>query len=88
MKELLRKKQDFVFNATNISPDIRSKYISFWTSYKAYVSIVFIETDWGENLQRNYDRDNSVPKSVIENMLSRLTPPERYEAHEVIWKCI
>lgn len=88
MKELLRKRQNFVFNATNITPDIRSKYISLWMSYKAYVSIVYLETYWEENLRRNLARDDSVPLSVIEKMISKLIPPERYEAHEVIWKCI
>ena len=88
MKELLRQKRDFVFNATNIRPDIRSQMISLWTSYKAYVRIVFLETGWEENIRRNLARDAGVPQSVIEDMLSRLTPPERFEAHEVIWKCI
>ena len=88
MKELLRRKQAFVFNATNITPDIRSKYISLWISYKAYVSIVFLETSMEENRRRNTERADSVPESVIAGMLSKLTPPERFEAHEVIWKCI
>ena len=88
MKGLLRKKLNFVFDATNITQDIRSKYISLWMSYKAYVSIVFLETGWEENIRRNLARDDSVPLSVIENMISKLIPPERHEAHDVIWKCI
>lgn len=88
MTEMLRKKRDFVFNATNITPDIRSKMISLWMSYKAYVRVVFLETSWNENLRRNIGRDDCVPRYVIEKMLSKLIPPERFEAHEVDWICV
>lgn len=88
IQALLRQKRNVVFNATNLTPDLRSKTIRLFLSYKAFVSIVYLETDWQENLRRNAGRDGSVPRSVIEKMLSKLTPPRRHEAHEVIWKCI
>jgi len=50
--------------------------------------MVFLETDYQENLYRNKNRKDMVPSSVIDKMLAKLTPPERFEAHEVNWICI
>ena len=87
-KELLRQQKSFVWNATSITPDIRAKHISLFCSYKAFVKIVFLETEWGTNLSRNKNRKDSVPQSVIEKMLAKFIPPERFEAHSVKWICI
>lgn len=87
-KQLLREKRSFVWNATNITADLRSRLVSLFVRYRAYVRIVFLETEWEENKRRNAGRRDAVPENVIETMLSRLTPPERFEAHEVCWQCI
>ena len=52
------------------------------------VKIVFLETDYAENLDRNQRRRYAVPPDVIDKMLSKLVPPERFEAHEVDWRCV
>ena len=82
-KELLRKKQPFVWNATNITSDIRALLIPLFEDYGASVKIVFLETDWNEQLRRNSSRKSEVPESAIKKMLSRLEPPEAYEAQTV-----
>lgn len=87
-KQLLRQKKSFVWNATSITPDIRSKMIALFQSYNAYTRIVYLETDYKENLYRNKSRKSAVAPSVIDKMLERITPPERFEAHEVDWICI
>lgn len=87
-KQLLRQKRSFVWNATSVTPDIRTKLISLFTSYHAYVKIVFLETDYAENLFRNKNRKDVVPQSVIDKMLAKFTPPERFEAHKIEWLCI
>lgn len=87
-KQLLRQKKSFVWNAASVTPDIRTKLISLFTNYHAYVKIVFLETDYEENLYRNKNRKDTVPQSVIDKMLKKLIPPERFEAHEVNWLCI
>lgn len=87
-KQLLRDKRSFVWNATSVTPDIRSRLISLFSSYNAYVKIVFLETEWNENLRRNMERPDPVPEYVIESMLAKLTLPERFEAHEVSWNCV
>ena len=87
-KQYLREKQSFIWNATSITADIRSQLINLFIRYHAYVKIVFLETEWEENLRRNAGRLDKVPESVIERMLTKLVPPERFEAHEVDWICI
>jgi predicted kinase len=82
-KEYLRKKQPFVWNATNITTDIRKLLIPLFEDYGASVKIVFLETEWNEGIRRNSSRQAEVPKHAIEKMLSRLEPPEPYEAQTV-----
>ena len=84
-KEYLRKKQPFVWNATNITPDIRQKQIRLFTGYKAAVKIVFLETAWEETLHRNQNRLEAVPESVINHMLEKLVMPNMSETHEAEW---
>lgn len=87
-REYLRKKQEFVWNATSISPQIREMQISLFEDYGASVQTVFLETEWNKELIRNRNREERVPESVIENMLSRLVLPERFESEKVLWKVI
>lgn len=87
-KQLLRSKRSFVWNATNLTADLRSGLITLFTGYRAKVKIVYLETEYALDLERNAAREDAVPQSVIERMLSKLSPPERHEAHEVEWKCV
>jgi predicted kinase len=87
-KEYLRKKQPFVWNATNISEQIRSAQISLFEDYGASVRTVFLETEWGEEMRRNGERKATVPTSAIEKMLQKLEIPERSESAEVEWKIV
>lgn len=87
-RELLRKKQSFVWNATNILPMTRKKLVELFASYGASVRLVYLETEWDEQLRRNAGRKDAVPGSAISNMLEKLTPPERFEAHRVEWHCV
>lgn len=87
-KALLRQKKPFVWNATNISPMTRQKQVELFQAYGASVRILYLETDWDEQLRRNAGRRTAVPESVIRDMLGKLTPPERYEAPRVVWSCV
>lgn len=84
-KEYLRRHQPFVWNATNLTTDTRRKLISLFESYKARVRIVYLETDWQTQRQRNASRPDQVPVTVITSMLSKLTLPEVHEAAKVEW---
>lgn len=87
-KEYLRKKQPFVWNATNLTPDLRGRLIELFVNYHASVRIVYLETDWATQMSRNKNRKEEVPINVIEHMRENLVLPERYEAHKVEWYCV
>lgn len=87
-RELLRKKQPFVWNATNVSPMVRGKQIQLFTQYHASTRIVYLETDWNGQLRRNAGRPDAVPEAVICHMMEELVLPEAKEAHRVEWNCI
>lgn len=87
-KEYLRKKIPFIWNATDLTPMIRGKQERLFEDYKASVRIVYLETEWEEQMRRNESRKETVPQAVIEKMLGTLILPERFEAHQVEWKCV
>ena len=87
-RELLRKKQSFVWNATNLSPMVRGKQIRLFTQYRASTRIVYLETDWEEELRRNASRLDEVPEQAICHMIEELVPPETKEAQRVEWYTI
>lgn len=87
-RELLRKHQSFVWNATNLSPMVRRKQIDLFASYRASVRIVYLETPWRELLRRNRNRKAVVPEQVICHLMDSLIPPEASEAHRVEWHCV
>ena len=84
-KELLRKKQPFIWNATSLIPALRKTQVSLFENYGASVKILFLETEWAENLKRDAERKHTVSEKVIADMLSRFIPPEAFEAKEVEW---
>lgn len=87
-RELLRKKQPFVWNATNLSPMVRKKQIKMFTQYHASTRIVYLETDWQEQLCRNENRTDAVPVQAVYHMMEDLVPPEVQEAAVVAWVCV
>ncbi len=84
-RELLRKKISFVWNATNVTPEMRRKQIDLFEKYDAYTHIVFLETDLETEYERNRGRADAVPSSVIDRLLSKTEPPMSWEAHRVEW---
>lgn len=84
-KVYLRKHQPFVWNATNITRDTRQKQISLFERYGASVRIIYLETDWSTQIQRNSGREAEVPAEAIEKMLRKTVPPMPEEAETVEW---
>lgn len=84
-RELLRRRQPFVWNATNITAQTRGGLISLFEEYGASVRTVFLETEWQEQLRRNAEREAEVPTLAIERMLAKLKLPERSESEQVLW---
>ena len=84
-RQLLRRKQSFVWNATSLVPDFRRRQLELFRDYGAFTEIVVLETSWKEGLRRNKDRSAVVPEGVIDEMLGRFSPPSVREAHEISW---
>ncbi|MGN0465551.1 MAG: AAA family ATPase [Lachnospiraceae bacterium] len=85
-KVYLRAHQSFVWNATDITKDTRQKQIRLFERYGAMVRIIYLETNWGTQLERNSSRLDEVPVAAIEKMLRKTVPPMPEEAMTVEWK--
>ncbi len=85
---LLRERQPFVFNATNLSPANRGRWTDLFHRYGAAVRIEYLEAGWEERRRRNLSRRDSVPESVVARMLRSLEPPLLTEAEDVRWICV
>lgn len=79
----MRKKASFVFNATNISSDLRSKWISLFIEYGARVKIIYLEVPYLKMIEQNRNREHIVPEKVVEKLLAKLELPNYNEAHGI-----
>ena len=87
-REYLRRRQPFVWNATDITRATRQQLVSLFESYGARVHIIWLETGWQTLLERNAPRPDAVPRPAIEAMLGKLELPEACEAARVDWLCV
>ena len=83
----LRAKQNFVWNATNITRQMRSQLVALFTDYNARVKLVYVERPYKIWLQQNAGREAAVPLNVLARMLRKLEVPRLSEAHEVVYIC-
>lgn len=81
----LRDGVNFVWNATNVTLQMRRMLIDFFASYNARVRIVYVETPWPELVRRNKTRSRPVPDSVLNKLAEKLEVPDLSEAHQVEW---
>lgn len=85
-RKLMRARQSFVWNATNISRFMRSGLIKFFRDYGARLRIVYVEpSSYNELISRNEQRQNPLPEHVLEKLCKRLEVPELIEAHELTY---
>ncbi|MBA3714144.1 MAG: AAA family ATPase [Pyrinomonadaceae bacterium] len=81
----LRRKQGFLWNATNISRQVREQCINLFAAYNARVSIVYLDVPETTLFEQNSAREREVPAEVIRGLLDRWEVPDRTEAHRVNW---
>lgn len=81
----LRDKISFVWNATNITFNMRQQLISLFRQYDAYVSIKAFDVDKIKLLKQNKNRENMVPEDIIIKLAKKWEPPSLLEAHSVEW---
>jgi predicted kinase len=81
----LRAKQRFVWNATNITRSKREQLIDLFSTYKAFVQIVYIEVPYQQLHAQNASREAVLPRMAVENLIAKLEVPVLSEAHEVVY---
>jgi predicted kinase len=82
-RSALRAGENFVWNATNLSRQIRKQCIDLFADYNAHIRIVYVETTRTELAKRNQSRPSPVPDKAIERMLERWECPDLTECHEL-----
>lgn len=82
-KELLRRRQPFVWNATNLSRQRRGPLMDLCSDYKARIRVVYLEAPPAVLLAQNKARAASVPEAAIRRMTERWEVPTLTEAHRV-----
>lgn len=82
----MRLRQDFVFNATNITKDMRGKVIKEFEEYGAKVTVIYIEVPYRELLKQNHNREHKVPEDAIEDMIWGLDTPDVTECYDVVYE--
>jgi predicted kinase len=84
-REHLRKKQSFIWNATNISRQLREHILGLCAAYNARTRIVYVEVSPEELFSQNETRERPVPSEVINGLIQRWEPPDLTEAHQIEW---
>lgn len=84
----MRAKRDFVFNATNITKDMRGKVIKEFEEYGAKVVVIYIEVPYKKLLQQNNNREYKVPEKAVEDMIWSLDVPDETESYAVKYEIV
>ncbi|MCI9321042.1 MAG: AAA family ATPase [Lachnospiraceae bacterium] len=82
-KNLLRRKEPFIWNATNIIQETRQKLVGLFAGYGARVHIMYLEAPYRELLARNRKRERYIPELVLEDMIKKMELPAPWEAYDV-----
>jgi predicted kinase len=82
-KEYLRKETPFVWNATNITLQMREQLVDLVEPYKPVIKMVYVETSYNKLIAQNKNRDFAIPLQAIEKMVDKLEVPKLWEAMEV-----
>lgn len=81
----LRQGRSFVWNATNVSRQLRGECVRLFAGYNARIRIVYVEAPAEVLFSQNRRRPMPVPEAVLERLLDRWEVPDRTEAHQVDW---
>lgn len=84
-KTYMRKHIDFIWNATNITKQMRQQLIDLFISYGAKINIIYIEKPYLTLIQQNNNREYKVPENVVDKLINKLEFPEFEEGHEIIY---
>ena len=79
----LRAGAPLIWNATNLSRDIRRGLIDLFADYRARASIIYFETSATEVRRRNAERERPVTERAMARMLEHWAPPDLTECHDL-----
>lgn len=82
-REYLRRRRPFVWNATNVSRQLRELSVNLFAAYNARVRIVYVEAPEARLFAQNRERADPVPAEVIRKLTARWEVPDLTEAHRV-----
>lgn len=83
-RHLLRDRQPFIFNATNLSHVARGKILKLCRSHDAEVTAISLDIPLDEALRRNGSREEPVPEDVIRYLARKREPIQPSEVHSLI----
>ena len=83
LKACLRKKQNVVWDATNLRSDFRKILCDFGRDYKALVTLVVFLLPEEKLFKNNENRDYSIPRDVLLKQLEGFQFPLAGEAHRM-----
>lgn len=86
-KHYLRSGEKFVWNATNITAQMRGQLIDLFATYNTRICLVYIEVPYKKLIGQNKAREYSIPAPAIERMIDKLEVPKLWEAHQVNYVC-
>lgn len=84
-KIILASKNNFVWNATNITKNMRRDILSLCDTYGYDTKIIYLYTDYKNLLKQNKNRKNIIPENVINKLIRILEPPLEIECNELIY---
>jgi predicted kinase len=79
----LRAGEEFVWNATALSREIRAQVIDLLAAYNSFVRIVYVEASHDVLFAQNRSRTGAVPEGAIERMMDPWEVPDTTDADEV-----
>ena len=82
-RQHLRKSESFIWDATNITRQMRREVVDLMTDYNARVKIVYVETTVDMLFSQNRDRAAIVPENVLRRLIGKWEVPDMTEAHAV-----
>jgi predicted kinase len=82
-REYMRQGQNFVWNAANLSRNVRAECVRLFHAHDARVRIVYVESPPDRLFAQNRNRRKRVPDKVLDRLLDRWEVPDLTEAHEV-----
>lgn len=85
-RSLLRTHEPFVWNATHLSQQMRTRTLDLCYAYGAEVEIVYLERPRQELLRRNGKRDTTLSNKTLQGMLTKWELPAPTEAHAVSYE--